>query len=373
MTPDAPTPGPVRQPRVVVISASFGAGHDGAATELSRRLRARGLLVDRHDFVDLLPHCAGALLRASYRRQITTVPRTWGWLLAMARTHGFAGGAARMTALADAATADAVGADAAAVVSTYPLASQVLARLRREHRLGAPTLSYCTDMALHPLWVADGIDTHLVLHDDVARQAKHHGAADVRVVAPAVAPAFTGPAAGSAGRAARARWGLPADTPLALIVTGAWGVGNVERASQDIAATGLAVPVVACGHNDALRRRLQRHGHGIALGWVDDMAALMRACQVVVQNAGGLSSLEALTAGMPVVTYRCIPGHGRGNAQALDRAGWVPWIRTRADLPKGLQRAIADGHAFAPAALRPDTVITDFVAACAPANRAAPA
>lgn len=346
--------------RVVVISASFGTGHDGAAAELARRLTLRGCHVRRHDFVDLLHGGAGRLLRGLYRRQLTTAPRTWGWLLALAGSRRSTATTARLTALADRATLDAIGPDPAVVVSTYPLASQVLGRLRRQGRLNAPAVTYLTDLSVHPLWVADGIDVHLALHDEAAREAKEHGASDVRLVTPAVAPAFAQPPAASSQASVRRRYGLPAGAPLALVVAGAWGVGAVEQAAADIAATGRAVPVVVCGHNQPLRRRLQHAGPGIALGWVDDMAALMRTCQVVVQNAGGLSSLEALTAGLPVLTYRCLPGHGRTNADALDRAGWIPWIREPADLTEALRRAMSTPSPFAPPPTAPEAVLTEL-------------
>jgi UDP-N-acetylglucosamine:LPS N-acetylglucosamine transferase len=358
---------------VVVISASVGAGHDGVAVELSRRLRTLGFAVDRHDFVDLLPRRMGTLMRSAYHRQLIAAPQTWGWLLRLAGTSRFARHAAQLTTPADRAVLDAVGGDATAVVSTYPLASQVLGRLRRQGRLAAPVVTYLTDMSVHPLWTADGVDVHLAIHADPARQAKEHGAHDVRVVAPAVAPAFTRPMPGSALSQARERWGLPPTAPIALVVAGSWGVGFVEQASHDIAATGLATPVVACGHNDVLRRRLNRSGEIIALGWVQDMASLMRGCQVVVQNAGGLSSLEALTAGVPVVTYRCLPGHGRTNAEALHRAGWVPWIRSAADLATGLMRAIDGPHRFDAAPGLPETVIADLAATTPTHLPAAPA
>ena len=344
------------RPRAVVISASFGAGHDGAATELTRRLGLLGFTVDRHDFVDLMPRRAGVLLRGLYHRQLTVAPQTWGWFLALAARDRFARRSAELTAMADDLTLRAVGAGAALVVFIYPLASQVFGRLRRAGRLAIPVVTYLTDMSVHRLWVADGIDVHLALHDEPARQAKEHGATDVRVVAPAVSPAF----GASPVESARARWGLPRRSPLALLVAGAWGVGSVARAAADIAATGLAVPVVACGRNETLRHRLERSGPALALGWVDDMASLMHCCQVVVQNAGGLSSLEALKAGLPVVTYRCLPGHGHTNATGLDKAGWVPWIRSRSDLARGLRAALSAPSRFAPAAAQPELVLAEL-------------
>jgi UDP-N-acetylglucosamine:LPS N-acetylglucosamine transferase len=322
--------------RIVVVSASIGAGHDGVADELIRRLTDLGFPVDRHDFLDLLPGRFGERLRAVYRGQLSVAPRSWGWVMALQQAPWVTKRTVDlMTSLAERSMMRAVGDDALAVVSTYHLASQVLGRLRRSGRLTAPAITYLTDMSVHPMWVADGVDTHLAIHGVAATQAKVLDATDVRVIAPAVRPAFTRPGGGGA------MFTLPQGKPLALIVAGSWGVGAVEQTALDIANTGLAVPVVACGRNEALYRRLGDSSHAIALGWVDDMASLMRTCHVVVQNAGGLSSLEALASGVPVITYRCLPGHGYANADGLERAGWVPWIRTVTDLAPALERVFS--------------------------------
>jgi UDP-N-acetylglucosamine:LPS N-acetylglucosamine transferase len=254
------------------------------------------------------------------------------------------------------------------------LASQSLGRLRRRGQLASPVVTFLTDMSVHPLWVSPGVDAHLALHDVAARQARRLGARSVRVAGPAVAPAFRPVASAVERTRARAVFRLPESTPLALVLAGSWGVGDIERAVRDIRACGVAEPVVACGHNAALRDRLTEQGLGIAIGWTEEMPTLVRACDVVVQNAGGLSSLEALASGVPVITYRCLPGHGRTNAEALDRAGWAVWIHDPEDLALSLKRALA-GEARVPAQRSaPDTVSerdpAAMVAAMARAGRA---
>jgi UDP-N-acetylglucosamine:LPS N-acetylglucosamine transferase len=79
----------------------------------------------------------------------------------------------------------------------------------------------------------------------------------------------------------------------------------------------------------------------VSLGWVSDMAALMAASDVVVQNAGGLTSLEARQSGLPVVTYRSLPGHGTTNNRGLVEAGWATWARDPGELPRRLAHALA--------------------------------
>ncbi|MDH6136757.1 UDP-N-acetylglucosamine:LPS N-acetylglucosamine transferase [Kitasatospora sp. MAA4] len=330
--------------RITVVSASVGAGHDGAARELVRRLQAAGFEAECHDFLDLLPRGCGRLLRGSYALELKVAPWAWGWLLrALEKHHLSAALVGWLSAVAGARrTRAVVGPDVAAVVSTYPLASQALGRLRRRGGLNVPVVTFLTDMSVHPLWVAPGVDLHLALHPVAAAQAERHGAEDVQVCGPLVGPACRPVRSAAERLRERARFGLPADGPVALVVAGSWGVGEVEQAAREIAATGLAVPVTVCGLNEGLRERLAASGTGVALGWVDDMPALLRAADVVVQNAGGLTSLEAMASGVPVLSYRCLPGHGITNAAALDEAGLAVWIREESRLAPVLAATLAN-------------------------------
>ena len=94
-------------------------------------------------------------------------------------------------------------------------------------------------------------------------------------------------------------------------MAGSWGVGPIAETFDVIARSEQFVPVVVCGRQERLRRRLSARGTGIVLGWTDQMPELMAASDVLVENAGGLTAMEALAAGLPVVTYRPIAGHGR--------------------------------------------------------------
>ncbi|WP_377272689.1 glycosyltransferase [Peterkaempfera sp. SMS 1(5)a] len=322
--------GPSGQPapgRVVVVSASVGAGHDGAADQLGRRLTALGWPVERWDFLDLLPARTGQLMCGSYHRMLALAPSLYQRIHDTTERAGRPGALQRaLLGRAQSRLLRRLPADTRAVVSTYPLAGQALGALRRSGRLSVPVITYLTDFSVHPLWVAPGVDVHLAAHAIPAAEAAGHGAAGTLVAGPLVDERFT-PAGAVERRAARARFGLPADERLALLVAGSWGVGEVARVAAEVRDSGTALPVVVCGRNEALRRRLLAAGIRHVYGWVADMPGLMHAADVLVQNAGGLTSLEAFASGLPVAGYRCLPGHGRTNAAALDRAGLAVWIR----------------------------------------------
>lgn len=347
------------QGRAVVFSARVGAGHDAAASELARRLEGAGLVVDRRDFLDYLPGRLGRMLCESYHSMLTAAP--WGYQAlygSLDRSRGLSMQASAACALASRRMLAAIGGDVRVVVSTYPLASQVLGRLRSAGRLDAPVVTYLTDCSVHRLWVADGVDAHTAVHEVAAGQARALGAAGVVTVDPAVDPRFIrGEAASRA--AARERFALPADGPLALLVGGSWGVGKYEETVREIEATGAARCVVVCGRNEHLRQRLLRQGVRHVFGWVQDMPALMHAADVLVQNAGGMTVYEARACGLPVITYRTLPGHGETNARALDQAGTAPWVREAAGLRAALRHALAarPGEQIPEFAVDPVTVI----------------
>jgi len=328
------------QGRAVIFSARVGAGHDAAADELARRLRGAGLLVDRHDFLDQLPGALGRMMCDSYHNMLLTAPWSYRALYgALDRSRGLSLQVSLVSALSTRRMLDAIPPDTRVVVSTYPLASQVLGRLRASGRLRIPVVTYLTDYSVHRLWVAEGVDAHTAVHDVAGRQAQRLGAAQVVTVDPAVDPRFFRRTEASRA-AARAKFGLPEHGPLALLVGGSWGIGEFDQTARDIAATGAAQCVVVCGQNEELRTRLAEQGVRYVYGWVDDMPGLMHACDVLVQNAGGMTVYEAGACGLPVLTYRTLPGHGETNAQALDEAGTAPWVRDAADLRAALEKAL---------------------------------
>jgi UDP-N-acetylglucosamine:LPS N-acetylglucosamine transferase len=333
---------PTKPARAVVISASVGAGHDAAADEISRRLRAGGVEVLQHDFLTLMPPRCGRMIRDSYQRMLSAAPWSYRMLYdALDRSVASGFQVAFFSSLAARRTRAAIPDQTDVIVSTYPLASQVLGRLRRSGRLQIPVVTYLTDFSVHRLWIAEGVDAHLAIHRLPADEAAAQGAAMVRVVAPVVDPRF-GPAGPSARVLARARFGLPAEGRIALLVGGSWGAGELDDAVREMDSTRLVTCAVVCGRNEELRERLSDAGVKHVFGWVEDMPQLLHAADILVQNAGGMTVLEAVRSELPVMTYRSIPGHGMTNSQALDEAKVAPWARHPEDLHRVLATALAD-------------------------------
>jgi processive 1,2-diacylglycerol beta-glucosyltransferase len=339
------------KPRAAIFTGSYGAGHDSAAYEIRERLIGDGWLAEIIDVADLYPARLGHLLKRMYFAQLRFAPKSWDRLLKLMDSHDCrekkrALLGKRLTALSGRLPSRAIGAligdrtDVA--ISTHPFASQALGLLRRNKIIDTLTVTYLTDASAHPLWINENVDVHIAVHDEAARQAIARGAKQVHVVQP-LTPAVA-PPTGTEAAAFRARLGLSPDARIALISGGSEGAGDVGTSARHIRETGVATPVVLCGHNDRLRRKLEREPGVVAVGWLNGLTEAIRASECVIQNSGGFTTLEAFALGTPVISYACLPGHGQQSAEALRVEGLAPWPKTKDELKTCLTEAVAHGH-----------------------------
>lgn len=319
----------------------MGEGHDGAARELAQRLEERGHITRTVDFLDAAPLGIGALTRTSYELQLRKAPWTYQftyrlWQVLPILCRPFTVLVCLLTARCQLRWIAEFEPDV--VVTTYNLSSLVLARLRRKGRVRVPVVTYVTDFDVHPLWLAKGVDLALCVHPASAAVARRRTGGPARAIGPLVADAFCATASHTDRQRVRTELGLGPDDLGVLVVAGSWGVGEIDRTFDSLVASGRYTPIAACGRNEDLRAALSERPQGRAIGWTDEMPALMAACDVLVQNAGGLTCMEAFAVGLPVVTYLPIPGHGRQNGEEMEQAGVAAYVRSPESLIPTLDR-----------------------------------
>jgi processive 1,2-diacylglycerol beta-glucosyltransferase len=312
--------------RVLILSAPVGAGHDAAARGVAAELRARGAEVEIDDGLALIGRGVHAIVVDGYHRQIEYAPWSWRLLYRATRSRrlirlggmllAFRGGRRLL---------ERIGADEYDhVVSAYPVVSMVLARLRRTGRLRVPCCALVTDFDPHPAWVHPELDENLGVG--------YAAVAGMRAVRPPV-PRL--PADPTVRAWMRRRLRIAADERAVLIVGGAWGVGNLQGTARAVASVPGLRPIVVAGYNAGLVRRLggdELLRDAIVFAFTDEMPALMAASDVLVANAGGLTCLEAFAAGLPVVMFDPLPGHGEDNSRHMEWAGTVTCPATGREL-----------------------------------------
>ncbi|PWJ09578.1 galactosyldiacylglycerol synthase [Streptomyces sp. NWU49] len=325
--------------RLLVVSASMGSGHDAAADELARRLRAAGHEAVRRDVLELLPAGVGAGLRGFYRSAVRHAPLVYAGIYAafFRADGGGRPGTAPLAVLAEnRLRAEVADGRADAVVAVFHLAAQLTGRMRARGRLGVPSAVVVTDFAVHRQWLHRGNDLYLCLTPEIARDVAHRLGRPATACGPLLPDRFRPHPAGE--RHWRQRLTAGDGGRPVLLSTGAWGVGSHLDATARLLSGAGYLPVVPCGRNERLRRLLSKAPGTLALGWVDDMAGLLAACCAVVDNAAGQTALEALAVGVPVVGYRPIPGHGVEGVHRMAELGLTEYAADPSQLVRFLDR-----------------------------------
>ncbi|WP_229900365.1 MGDG synthase family glycosyltransferase [Streptomyces capoamus] len=343
--------------RMLILSASMGAGHDTVAAELARRAAARGHEARVADVLRLLPHGLGTGLRSGYRTAVRHLP----WLYAGVYGAFLRGGPGRrpsgvpLARLAGERLTELVERlDTDVVVSVFHLAAQLTGHLRARGGLRVPSAVFLLDFAVHRQWLHPGNDRYLCLTDGAAAQVRRHLAVPVVTTGPVVAPAFRAPAPGANRWRERFARRAPGRPPV-LLSAGAWGAASRPAATARLLAAGGYLPVVLCGRDERLLARLSREPAALALGWVDDMPGLLAAGHALVDNAAGQTAVQALAAGLPVIAHRPLPGHGAEGVRRMAGLGLSEPAPTGPGLLAALDRLrdpavrtarVARGHAL---------------------------
>jgi len=292
-------------------------GHEALVAAVGEGLTARGWTTETADVMALL---GGLGHRAGERvfRSLLATPGTFDALHFAALRQG--------TSVASWLDRRAVGrivprlrrvldaADPRLVVSVFATAASAMGRLRQE-RPSLRTLTFCSDLNPHRLWVHPGTDCYLVKSEPSAAFVRRFDPqAHVVVVPTPVRAAFydVTPRA-----VARASLGVPVDAPCALLMAGGWGLGPLAATARALAEAGVHTLAVA-GRNVRAHRELQAVAAGDAcvhaFGFTDEVPTLMSAADVVVTTSGDTCG-EARVVGRRLVLLDVVAGHGRENLQ----------------------------------------------------------
>jgi UDP-glucose 4-epimerase len=228
------------------------------------------------------------------------------------------------------------------IVSTYPGVTAVLGEMRRTGRLQVPCYSSITDLAGLQFWAHPGIDRHFITHpESVAEVEAIAGPGSVRWAKPPTSSAFL---AVRSRAEARKALSLPAEGRVIAVSGGGWGVGDLAGATAAALRFEDATVLCLCGRNDKLRAKVMaRFGDEPRLrvmGFTDRMGDVLAAADVLVHSSAGLTVLEAIIRGCPVVSYGFGYGHVRASNAAMERFNLAQVARRERDLEPAIARAL---------------------------------
>jgi processive 1,2-diacylglycerol beta-glucosyltransferase len=323
------------------LSASVGEGHTAAAQAVCNALADREPqfeceVVDSYRYASEVFHRVAS---NGYLGMVKVLPQLYRVIYDQAeratKVSAFKRWLHRYTALNLRQYVDQLSPDV--VVCTHAFPCGVMAEYKREFPDAPAVVGVVTDFVVHPFWIHRNIDAYAVATPAMRQTLIARGVRSERVTVTGI------PIDGRFGAPAdkstlRRKLGLKADRTTVLVMGGGVGIGPLETAivGIDRLAHDLQI-VVVVGKNPSLERRLSEAAHTLAhpvnvVGFVSNVFEYMQAADVLVSKPGGLTSSEALAAGLPLVMLRPLPGQEERNTRYLEAAGTGIRVQTAREL-----------------------------------------
>jgi processive 1,2-diacylglycerol beta-glucosyltransferase len=347
--------------RALLLSGSLGMGHDVMAEAFAVGLGRHDWTTDTMNSLALMGGAAGGWGERVFRGLLSVPGLYDAFHFEQLRTGGRLAGLAERSSsryAVPALAAELSARPADLVVSVFATGAAAVARVKADTVPALRTVTFCTDVNPHSVWVQPNTDLYLVTsRTGAAFVRRFHPEAAVEVVPAPVRPAFY---AAPSRADARAELGLPVDEPCVVLMAGAWALGplvEIAVALHDAGVRTLAVAGRNTATEAALRAAASTHHRITAFGFTDRVPTLMAASDAVITTSGDTCS-EARVIGRHVVLLDTVPGHGRENLQHELERGDADVVPMRpAALVRGV-RAVLDRLADAPE--RPRSTVQDW-------------
>jgi processive 1,2-diacylglycerol beta-glucosyltransferase len=321
--------------RVLLLSASSGAGHVRAAQALLKAFATRADCVVEH--IDTIQYVSKLFQRVydqAYISMVRRAPELMGVLYE--RTDQPWRHPRRRLALDRLNTAPMIRllkrVQPDLCVATHFLAAEIVAWLIGKRKLRARNAIVVTDYDVHAMWLCRTVDRYYLAIDEAREYLASIGVPreKLRVTGIPIDPLFAKP-----WDPAETRRGLGLDPAASVILVsaGGYGIGPVEQLVKDLLALERPWQIVAiAGKAEKVRKRLEEISRGagqlssgaprlVPVGFTTDMDKYMASADILVGKAGGLTTSEALARALPMALIEPIPGQEERNADHLLEAG----------------------------------------------------
>jgi processive 1,2-diacylglycerol beta-glucosyltransferase len=346
--------------KVLVLSASAGAGHIRAAEAIERALLETGAAREvRH--VDTLAY-TNKIFRRLYSRayldMVNKMPEVLGWLydhldkpwknerrrLAFDKLN-----TRPFVKLLKEYRPDIS-------ICTHFLPAEIVSWLKAKERIMSRQAIIVTDFDVHAMWLCHHYEHYFVALDETREHMERLGipAEKLTVSGIPIDPVF---AREKDKKEMRRKHGLKEDGTTILVSAGGFGVGPIEHLMASLLQLKHpAQAIVICGRNEELKDRIERLARNLppasavavhALGYTTGMDEYMAASDIVLGKPGGLTTSEALAKGLVFVIVNPIPGQEERNSDHLLEEGVAIRCNNLPVLAYKIDRLLDDQARFA--------------------------
>lgn len=323
----------MKNPHLLVLSVSAGAGHVRAAQALVATAERDypHATITHLDVMDFVPASFRKLYADSYIKLVDKAPLLWAYLyqntdsqpetslVTSIRRH-----IERLNTRALKKEISRIAPDA--IICTHFLPAELASRRISTGEVMPPIWVQVTDFDVHGLWIHPHMQGYFVASDEVAARLEARGIATehIKVSGIPIMPQFS--TALNLTLCAN-EVGIDPNKITILMMSGGLGVGNLANMAKALLQLPNDFQIIAlAGKNQTMLEELQalaaRHpARLLPMGFTNSIEKLMAISDIAITKPGGLTSSECLAMHLPMIVVSPIPGQEERNADYLLESG----------------------------------------------------
>ena len=313
-------------PKVLILSASIGAGH----TQAAHAIRDHYLIANPMAQITINDFLAetgavGTFIKNTYFKMLDIFPDAYEFLYHWSQSTTNSSNVKDLTArilkshllhLLAIQRPDLI-------IFTHPFPCCVAAYLRRTGLINVPMVAVLTDFSSHQLWIHREVDWYFVANKQVKRQLINSSIDDtiITVTGIPLSPAFRYKSIAVPPNSSD-------DLPTILVMGGGLGLGAIDKVVADFSRVSSSCHlIVVTGKNRDLKKKLHSYRNRLLphkitiIGYTRKIHELMAKANLLITKPGAVTCSEALAMELPLLLYSPIPGQEEENAAYLVEQG----------------------------------------------------
>ncbi len=311
--------------KALIFSVSIGAGHDSVARAIAERLLTDfpGSEVQIIDTFRYINSILNKVVVGSYMETLRFSPKVWGYLYDQAEggdklidvSNLFAKMVSPKIVQLIKQTNPQV------IITTHAFPTGMLGSIKHRGKIKTTLASAVTDFHVHPIWFSQDIDMYFIPAADLGYDLVQEGIQTEKIK--------------PVGIPIRMQFDRELDiaqvkkeyslcgNPIVLVMGGGLGLGRIELITKKILSDERFGVVVVAGKNKRLFDNLSgwEDPRLRVFGYVEDMAKVIAACDLVISKPGGVTIAEVLAMKKPLIIYSSLPGQEDRNTDYLLNKG----------------------------------------------------
>lgn len=326
-------------PKVLILSASTGHGHNQAANCLKYYLESSDYQVKIVEPFKEEGRIIETLIDDGYYILASHLPQMYGKIYKMTDQKLINKGVAAFFIKTLSNTVNQLVQEYLPdlIISTHPLHINVISYLKAKGEFNKPFIAIVTDYMAHRFYINHSVDAYIVASSYTKQTLINRGIPANKI--------FT--------------YGIPVRVEFLkprvdrkdqiftlLIMGGSMGISYIKECLGELVNNENKLKIiVVCGSNHKLKKKLEAKYSGefknkevIILGFTPDIPNLMDQSDVLVTKPGGLTVTEAISKNIPMIIPFFIPGQEEENTEFLLETGVAVRVNNASELNKTINR-----------------------------------